>query len=73
MGASSTIRTFECLSMAIFVSINQFSTIGLIIAVKSIARYDKISEDSQFAEYYLIGTLFSVLMTIIIYIILFKL
>lgn len=73
LGAGSTIGTLERLLMGIFVSINQFSAIGLIMAAKSIARYDKISEDSQFAEYYLIGTLYSVLMTIIIYIILFNL
>jgi len=73
LGAGSTIGTFERLLMGIFVSIDQFSAIGLIIAAKSIARYNKLSEDSQFAEYYLIGTLYSVLMTIIIYIILFKL
>jgi len=72
LGAGSTIGTFERLLMGIFVSIDQFSAIGLIIAAKSIARYDKISQDSQFAEYYLIGTLYSVLTTIIIYIIIFK-
>ncbi|MDR0913059.1 MAG: DUF3307 domain-containing protein [Methanobrevibacter sp.] len=71
LGAGSTIGTLERLLMGIFVSIGQFSAIGLIMAAKSIARYDQISQNPQFAEYYLIGTLYSVLITIIIYGILF--
>ena len=43
-----------------------------VLTAKSIACYNKIAEDSDFAEYYLIGTLYSVLITILFYIILFK-
>ena len=39
----------------------QFASIGLVFTAKSIARYNKISEDPAFAEYYLIGSLFSIL------------
>ena len=35
--------------------------IGLVFTAKSIARYNKISENPAFAEYYLIGSLFSIL------------
>ena len=42
----------------------QYSAVGLVltaksIARKSIARYDRISKDQSFAEYYLLGTLLS--------------
>lgn len=40
---------------------NQFASIGLVFTTKSIACYNKISESPTFAEYYLIGSLFSIL------------
>ncbi len=39
----------------------QFASIGLVFTAKSIARYNKISESPAFAEYYLIGSLVSIL------------
>lgn len=51
----------------IFINIGQFSAIGLILTAKSIARYEMISKNQEFGEYYLIGTLTSVLSAIIIY------
>jgi hypothetical protein len=32
---------------------------GVVLTAKSIARYDRISKDQGFAEYYLLGTLMS--------------
>lgn len=52
--------------IAIFLYINQYAAIGLVLTAKSIARYDKISKDQTFAEYYLLGTLLSTLSVIII-------
>jgi len=43
-----------------------------LIAAKSMARYDKISKSSAFAEYYLIGTLYSVLFALVAYLFVFK-
>lgn len=37
----------------------QLKRMGLVLTAKSIARYDKISKDQTFAEYYLLGTLLS--------------
>ena len=37
----------------------QYSAVGLVLTAKSIARYDRISKDQSFAEYYLLGTLLS--------------
>ena len=39
----------------------QFASIVLVFTAKSIARYNKISESPAFAEYYLIGSLVSIL------------
>jgi len=57
----------ERLLIVIFISINQYSAVGLILTAKSIARYERISKDQEFAEYYLIGTLTSVLLSILLY------
>jgi hypothetical protein len=45
--------------------LKQYAAIGLIFTAKSITRYDKIAKDPAFAEYYLVGTLFSLLISII--------
>ena len=42
-----------------FFSMNQYAAMGLVLTAKSIARYDKITKDEKFAEYYLLGTLIS--------------
>lgn len=67
-GAGAVIGSLERILMLIFLGLNQFAAVGLIMTAKSIARYDKISKDPIFAEYYLIGTLYSILVTVIIYI-----
>lgn len=50
--------------MLIFITISQYSAIGLVLTAKSIARYDKISHEQDFAEYYLLGTLLSTICAI---------
>jgi hypothetical protein len=44
--------------------LDQFGALGLVIAAKSIARF-KALEDRDFAEYFLIGTLASVLLALL--------
>ena len=46
---------------------NQISAIGFIYTAKSIARFKEIEQNKAFAEYYLIGTLFSILYVVIAY------
>ena len=70
-GAGRIIGNFERLLCGIFILLGQYEALGLTIAAKSIARYDKISRDAAFSEYYIIGTLFSVLYTIVVYFLLF--
>ncbi len=60
----------ERVIISLFINIGQFSAIGLILTAKSIARYEMISKNQQFGEYYLIGTLTSVLSAVLAYTIL---
>lgn len=64
-GAGATIGFLERVIMGICILFGQFASIGLVFTAKSIARYNKISEDPAFAEYYLIGSLFSILSTLV--------
>lgn len=57
--AGRMIGTLERVIMVLFIAIGQYSAVGLVLTAKSIARYDRISKDQQFAEYYLLGTLLS--------------
>jgi hypothetical protein len=60
-------RTIGVLERAITLTLlllDQFGALGLVIAAKSIARF-KALEDRDFAEYFLIGTLASVLLALL--------
>lgn len=57
--AGRVIGTVERVIMLILIYVNQFAAMGLVLTAKSIARYDRISKDEKFAEYYLLGTLIS--------------
>jgi hypothetical protein len=59
-------RTIGALERAIaltFILLGQFGALGLVIAAKSLARF-KALEDREFAEYFLIGTLASLLLAL---------
>lgn len=71
-GAGGLIGNLERLLSVIFLSLNQMSAIGLIYTAKSIARFKQIEENKRFAEYYLIGTLYSILYSIIAYYLVMK-
>lgn len=63
--AGRYIGVIERLIMLLFMAMQQYSAIGLVLTAKSIARYEKISKDKDFAEYYLLGTLLSTLFVIL--------
>ncbi|MGE5613033.1 MAG: hypothetical protein ACM3XR_01375 [Bacillota bacterium] len=65
--AGAVIGFLERMLISFFISIEQYSAVGLILTAKSIARYDRIAKDQSFAEYYLIGTLTSVLFALGLY------
>ncbi len=66
------IGTLERIIIVLLLSVNQYAAIGLVLTAKSVARYDKISKDPPFAEYYLLGTLLSTLLVILTYLLLCK-
>lgn len=66
-GAGALIGSLERILSIIFLSMGQISAIGLIYTAKSIARFKQIEENKRFAEYYLIGTLYSILYAIVIF------
>lgn len=72
-GAGALIGLFERLFVVIFVALGQYSAMSLLIAAKSLARFDRITKNQAFAEYYLIGTLFSILFALVSYLLIFKL
>lgn len=65
--AGEFIGALERIIILLFLSVNQYTTIGFVLTAKSIARYNKISTSKKFAEYYLLGTLLSALFAIVIY------
>ena len=72
-GAGSLIGIFERIFTVLFVHLGQYSALGFVMAAKSLARFKLLSEDQSFAEYYLIGTLYSILFALVAYLLVFKL
>ena len=68
--AGRFIGTIERVIMLVFLALGQYSAMGLVLTAKSIARYDRISKEKDFAEYYLLGTLLSTLIVIVVSLIL---
>lgn len=69
--AGALIGIFERSIILLLLFMKQYSAIGFVLTAKSIARYNRIAEDPKFAEYYLLGTLLSTLLVIIIYLFIF--
>lgn len=65
--AGALIGKLERAFVFIMLCEGQYASIGFVLTAKSIARYKKISECEQFAEYYLLGTLLSILLVIVSY------
>lgn len=64
--AGRAIGTLERWIMAIFLALGQYSAMGLTLTAKSIVRFSKIEKDPAFAEYYLLGTLYSMLLALLV-------
>jgi len=69
--AGAFIGTLERIIVLLCLYSNQYSAIGFVLTAKSIARYNKMTEDKEFSEYYLLGTLLSMLYVICTYFIVF--
>jgi hypothetical protein len=70
--AGRTIGILERILLMISLIVGSYMTIGLILAAKSIARF-KTLEVTKFGEYFIIGTMFSILYTIFTYYFIFVL
>lgn len=64
--AGRAIGTLERWIMTIFLTLGQYSAMGLTLTAKSIARFSRIEKDPAFAEYYLLGTLYSMLLALLV-------
>lgn len=69
--AGAKIGSMERLLIALFLFLQQYSAAALVLTAKSITRYNKISTEPNFAEYYLIGTLYSLIVSVLFYVLLF--
>ncbi len=64
-GAGALIGALERALTITFVLLGQYTALGLVLTAKSITRFEKL-KDRRFAEYYLVGTLASMLWAILI-------
>lgn len=63
-GLGAMIGNLERLLIVIFLALGQYTAIGLVLTGKSVIRYNKID-----AEYYIIGTFFSIISVIVSYLV----
>lgn len=71
-GAGAWVGSLERLLAVLFAFLGQYAAMGLLIAAKSMARFERINKNPAFAEYYLIGTLFSIHFALAAYLFVFK-
>lgn len=69
--AGATIGTLERLLTAALFLLGQYGAISVVFAAKTLTRYHRIADDPSFGEYYLIGTLGSLLLAVLVSVALF--
>ncbi len=69
--AGAAIGTLERLLTAALFLLRQYGAISVIFAAKTLTRYHRIADDPAFGEYYLIGTLGSLLVAVLATVVLF--
>ncbi|KPJ58262.1 MAG: hypothetical protein AMJ46_14430 [Latescibacteria bacterium DG_63] len=65
VGAGAIIGILERIFTITFVLVGQYTALALVLTAKSIARFEEL-KDREFAEYYLIGTLSSILFALLV-------
>lgn len=60
------IGTLERILTIILVGLSSYSAVGFVVAMKSIARYERVQKEKAFAEYFLAGTMLSMLIGLIL-------
>ncbi len=61
------IGNLERLLVLIFLINNQYTAVGLIFTAKTIIRFDEFNQNRAFTEYYMLGTLFSMISVLLVY------
>lgn len=69
--SGAVIGTLERMLTAVVFLLGSYGTIGVIFAAKTLTRYQRIIGEPEFSEYYLIGTLGSMLLSIFAVVFLF--
>ncbi len=64
-GAGATIGMIERALIYVLAYLGEYTAISFILAAKSISRFNDLKE-RKFAEYYLIGSLMSILFTVVV-------
>lgn len=62
--AGKVIGILERLLILTFVLIQAYSAVAFVLTAKSLARYERITKEQDFAEYYLVGTLASTFLAV---------
>lgn len=70
--AGAVIGTLERVIVCVMFFLGEYAAIAIVLTAKSIARYNKLKTEPRFAEYYLIGTLSSIVYAILISMIFFQ-
>lgn len=65
--AGSHIGSIERLIMLILLMMRAEIALVIVLTAKTATRFDKISKDKAFAQYYLLGTLYSILSALLVY------
>ncbi len=60
------IGTLERLLTILLVGLEAYTAVAFVVTMKSIARYKKLEEKRAFAEYFLAGTMLSMLIALIL-------
>ncbi len=64
LGRGEVIGVLERWLVLVLIGRGDFTATGLIIAAKTLARHQRFERDPEFAEYFLVGTLASLLMAV---------
>ncbi|NIU94609.1 hypothetical protein GWN60_28630 [candidate division KSB1 bacterium] len=60
------IGTLERILIIMLVGLEAYTAVGFVVTMKSIARYDRVQKEKAFAEYFLAGTMLSMLIALIL-------
>jgi hypothetical protein len=71
-GAGKVIGYLERLILVILMVVGEYGVIGWIIAAKTFARSRQLADSQAFCEYFLVGTLLSILSSISLYLVLYR-